>query len=58
MLPVEKSSRQYHSLEEIRLRKEELADAIDGVSREEVILAANLVSEDTVYILDDSGKEA
>ena len=28
MLPVKKSSRQYHSLEEIRLRKEELADAI------------------------------
>ena len=37
---------------------EELADAIDSVSREEVVLAANLVSEDTVYILDDSGKEA
>ncbi len=36
----------------------ELAAAIDSVSREEVILAANLVSEDTVYILDDSGKEA
>ena len=28
MLPVKKSTRQYHSLEEIRLRKEDLADAI------------------------------
>ena len=28
MLPVKKATRQYHSLEEIRLRKEELADAI------------------------------
>ena len=28
MLPVKKSTHQYHSLEEIRLRKEELADAI------------------------------
>ena len=28
MLPVKKSTRQYHSLEEIRLRKEELAEAI------------------------------
>ena len=37
---------------------EELAKAIEGVSREEVILAANLVSEDTVYILTESEKEA
>ena len=28
MLPVKKSTHQYHSLEEIRLRKEELAEAI------------------------------
>ena len=28
MLPVKKSTRQYHSLDEIRLRKEELAEAI------------------------------
>ena len=37
---------------------EELAAAIESVSREEVILAANLVSEDTVYILTGSEKEA
>ena len=37
---------------------DELADAIDRVSREEVIVAASLVSEDTVFILDNSGKEA
>ena len=28
MLPVKKATRQYHSLDEIRLRKEELAEAI------------------------------
>ena len=28
MLPVKKSTRQYHTLEEIRLRKEELASEI------------------------------
>ena len=28
MLPVKKSTHQYHSLEEIRLRKEELSEAI------------------------------
>ena len=28
MLPVKKTTRKYHTLEEIRLRKEELADAI------------------------------
>ena len=37
---------------------EELVEAIENVSREEVILAANLVSEDTVYILTDRKKEA
>ena len=28
MLPVKKATRQYHSLEDIRLRKEELSEAI------------------------------
>ena len=36
---------------------DEIAELIEGVSREEIILAANMVTEDTVFIL-ESEKEA
>lgn len=37
---------------------EQIAQMLEGVSREEIILAANLITEDTVFILESSKKEA
>lgn len=36
---------------------QEIAEMIRNVSREEIVLAANLISEDTVYILQSENKE-
>ena len=38
-------------------KPEQIAEMLKAVSREEVILAANMISEDTVFILQSGMKE-